>query len=131
MKRILFVCIENSCRSQMAEAFARIHGKEKVEVNSAGSRPSWQVHPKAIEAMWEVGYDLTRHTSKSLKEIPDIEYDAVITMGCGEGCPFIRGKHREDWAIPDPKHLPPGQFREIRNQIESKVEDLLKRIEIL
>ncbi|TAK07427.1 MAG: arsenate reductase ArsC [Candidatus Manganitrophaceae bacterium] len=128
MKRILFVCVENSCRSQMAEAFARIYGKEKADVNSAGSRPSGQIHPKAIEAMWEIGYDLTRHTSKSLKEVPDIEYDAVITMGCGEACPSVRGKRREDWMIPDPKHLSPRPFREIRNSIERRVKDLLKEL---
>lgn len=129
MKRILFVCVENSCRSQMAEAFARIHGREKVEVYSAGSRPSGKVHPKAIEAMRELDYDLTRHASRSLKEIPDIEYDAVVTMGCGDACPFVRGKRHEDWAIPDPKDLPPDRFRKIRNSIEDKVIDLLKRLE--
>lgn len=129
MKRILFVCIENSCRSQMAEAFARIYGREKVEIYSAGSRPLGQIDPKAIELMWEIGYDLTRHTSKSLKEVPDIEYDAVITMGCGDQCPLIRGKYREDWAVPDPKYFPSAQFRQIKNSIENKVRDLLKRLE--
>lgn len=128
-KRILFVCIENSCRSQMAEAFARIYGREKVAVYSAGSRPSGQIDPRAIEFMREIDYDLTRHASKSLKEIPDIEYDTVVTMGCGEDCPWVRGKHHEDWAIPDPKHLPSDQFREIRSNIESKVKDLLKKLE--
>ncbi len=113
----------------MAEAFARIYGRDQVEVYSAGSRPSGQIDPKAIEFMWETGYDLTRHTSKSLKEIPDIEYDAVVTMGCGEECPGVRGKHHEDWAIPDPKPLPSNQFREIRNNIELKVKDLLKKLE--
>jgi len=101
MKRVLFVCVENSNRSQMAEAFARIHGN--VEAFSAGSRPSGVVNPKAIAAMKEVGYDLTRHDSKSLREVPDVEYDLVATMGCGDECPNVRARCREDWQIPDRK----------------------------
>lgn len=128
MKRVLFVCVENSNRSQMAEAFAKIHGKGKVEVFSAGSRPSGKVNPKAIEAMKELGYDLTMHTSKSLQEIPDVEYDFVATMGCGDECPFVRAKIREDWAIPDPKHLAPEEFRKVRDLIEAKVKEMLQRI---
>jgi len=101
--RVLFVCIENSNRSQMAEAFAHMHGANKVEAYSAGSRPSGQVNPKVITSMKELGYDLSRHSSKSLSEIPDIEYDFVATMGCGDECPFVRTKEREDWDISDPK----------------------------
>ncbi|MCS7013129.1 MAG: arsenate reductase ArsC [Chloroherpetonaceae bacterium] len=128
MKKVLFVCVENSNRSQMAEAFAKIHGGGKVEAFSAGSHPSGKVNPKAIEAMKELGYDLTTHTSKSLNEIPDVEYDFVATMGCGDDCPFVRAKIREDWAIPDPKHLEPDEFRKVRNLIEEKVKEMLKRI---
>lgn len=128
MKRLLFVCIENSCRSQIAEAFARKHGGEKVEAYSAGARPSGKINPMAIESMREVGYDLTAHASKSLGEIPDLEYDAVITMGCGDACPFVRGKIHEDWGLPDPKDLPPEAFREVRDRIEEKVKALLRRI---
>lgn len=124
-KRVLFVCIENANRSQMAQAFARIHGGEDVEAYSAGSRPSGRIHPKAVEAMRELGYDLSAHDSKSLDDIPDVEYDAVATMGCGDACPFVRAKRREDWSIPDPKELPPDAFREVRDLIESKVEALL------
>ena len=123
--RILFVCIENSNRSQIAEAFARIHGGPDIEVYSAGSRPSGQINPRAIEAMSELGYDLTQQRSKSLIQIPDIEYDFVATMGCGDECPFVRAKVRADWEIPDPKHLPPDEYREVRNLIESKVKALL------
>lgn len=125
MKRLLFVCVENSCRSQIAEAFARIYGKGQVEVYSAGSRPSGQVNPKAVESMREIGYDLTKHESKSLEEIPNVEYDFVATMGCGDECPFVRAKRREDWNIPDPKNLPLEQFRETRDLIEQKVKDVL------
>ena len=128
MKRVLFVCVENSCRSQMAEAFAQLHGDGKIEAYSAGSRPSGRVNPKAIEAMAELGYDLTKHDSKSLEQIPNIEYDFVATMGCGDACPFVRAKQREDWSIPDPKHLPPEQFRAIRDLIEQKVVNMLIEI---
>jgi arsenate reductase (thioredoxin) len=125
VKHLLFVCVENSNRSQMAEAFARIHGGEKVEAYSAGSRPSGKINPKAIAAMGEVGYDLSKHLSKSLSEIPDIEYDFVATMGCGDECPFVHAKRREDWNIPDPKHMPPEEFRAVRDLIENKVKELL------
>jgi arsenate reductase len=124
---ILFVCVENSNRSQMAEAFARMHGTARVEAYSAGSRPSGHVNPRAVEAMRELGYDLTRHGSKSLADIPAIEYDAVVAMGCSdEGCPLVRAKRREEWNIPDPKGLPQDRFREIRDLIEKKVKELLR-----
>jgi arsenate reductase (thioredoxin) len=123
--RILFVCIENSNRSQMAEAFARIHGSGRVEAHSAGSRPSGRINPRAIEFMKERGYDLSQHQSKSLSEIPIIEYDAVVTMGCGDACPFVRARRREDWNIRDPKELPAEEFRAVRDEIERKVIDLL------
>jgi len=88
--RLLFVCVENSNRSQMAEAFAKIHGKEGIEAYSAGSHPSGRVNPKAIESMHELRYDLSRHQSKSLSDIPSVEYDVAITMGCGDECPLVR-----------------------------------------
>lgn len=125
LKKLLFVCVENSNRSQMAEAFARIHGGANIEAYSAGSRPSGKINPKAVESMREVGYDLSQHQSKSLAEIPDIEYDFVATMGCGDECPFVRAKQREDWNIPDPKEMPPGEFRAVRNLIEEKIVSLL------
>jgi protein-tyrosine-phosphatase len=128
MKRVVFVCVENSNRSQMAEAFARIHGAGKVEAYSAGSRPSGKVNPKAVEAMRELGYDLSGHSSKSLADLAGREFDVAVTMGCGDECPFIRAKQREDWQIPDPKELPPGRFREVRDMIEGKVKDLLGRL---
>jgi arsenate reductase len=120
-KRLLFVCVENSCRSQIAEAFARIHGGEGVEVYSAGSRPSGVVNPKAIETMNEIGYDLSTHDSKSLDDIPNETYDFVATMGCGDECPYIVAVRREDWQIPDPKNMSPDEFRKIRKMIEASV----------
>jgi protein-tyrosine-phosphatase len=124
-KRLLFICVENSCRSQMAEAFARIHGGESVEAYSAGSQPSGEVNPKAIESMREVGYDLSNHRSKSLDDLPHIEWDIVATMGCGDECPFIHAKRRDDWQIPDPKNMAPDDFRRVREEIEEKVRDLI------
>src|SRR5262245_52520289 len=127
-KRVLFVCVENSCRSQMAEAVARRHGGERVEVYSAGSRPSGRVNADAVARMRELGYDLTQHQSKGLADIPDVEYDAAITMGCGDECPRVRARQRLDWSIPDPKHLPAEEFRQVRDLIEQKVRDLLARL---
>jgi len=127
-KRVLFVCVENSNRSQMAEAFARIHGGDQVEAYSAGSRPSGRVNPKAVEAMKELDYDLSRHTSKSLDDLPDVQFDFVATMGCGDECPFVRAKRREDWNIPDPKDMLAHDFREVRDLIESKVKAVLSEL---
>ena len=124
-KRVLFVCVENANRSQMAEAFAHIHGGGRVEAFSAGSRPAGRINPRAVEAMREVGYDLTRHRSRSLAEIPDGEYDVAVTLGCGDECPLVRARRREDWGIPDPKEMPPEQFRAVRDLIEQKVKALL------
>ena len=128
VKKVLFVCIENSNRSQMAEALARMYGAGRVEAYSAGSRPSRQVNPKAINTMQELGYDLNRHSSKSLSEIPDVEYDFVATMGCGDECPFVRTKEREDWDLPDPKDMEPDEFRAVRDLIEAKVKNLIDRL---
>jgi arsenate reductase len=128
MKNILFVCIENSNRSQMAQAFAIIHGYEKVNAYSAGSRPSGKINPQAIEAMRELGYDLSTHDSKSLDQIPDVEYEYAITMGCGDECPFVKAKHRLDWNIPDPREMNKADFRAVRDLIEQKVTSLLKTI---
>ena len=128
VKRVLFVCVENSNRSQMAEAFARILSGGAVEAYSAGSRPSGMVNPKAIEAMGELEYDLSTHGSKSLDELPEVEFDFVATMGCGDACPMVRARQRADWSIPDPKHLPANEFRVIRDLIWEKVRDTLDEL---
>ena len=127
--KLLFVCVENSNRSQMAEAFARIHGKDRVEAYSAGSKPSGKINPKAVAAMKEKGYDLTRHGPKSLQEIPQGPYEYVVTMGCGDACPWIPAKHRDDWALPDPKAMEPAQFNEVRDDIERRVLAVLNAIQ--
>ena len=128
--RMLFVCVENSNRSQMAEALARIHGGRSVEVFSAGSNPSGQINPKAIEAMRAVGYDLSNHTSKSLAELPNVEFDFVATMGCGDECPNVSALRREDWNIPDPRDLSESEFREVRDQIENRVIKTLRELRV-
>lgn len=125
VKKVIFVCIENSCRSQMAEAFGRIHGEGTLEVYSSGSKPSGQVNPRAIEFMSELDYDLSQHDSKPLSEFDGMHFDYAITMGCGDECPMIVADHREDWGIPDPKHEDPERFREIRSIIEDKVKALI------
>jgi protein-tyrosine-phosphatase len=125
VKRVLFVCVENSNRSQMAEAFARLHGAGKVEAQSAGSRPSGRVNPRAVEAMREVGYDLAAHGSKSLESFSGQAVDVAVTMGCGDACPLVRAARREEWDVPDPREMPPERFREVRDLIERKVKDLL------
>ena len=127
-RRLLFACVENSNRSQIAEAFARIHDGENIEAYSAGSQPSGEVNQKAIAAMREVGYDLSKHKSKSLEDIPQVKYDFVATMGCGDACPFVRAKQRENWQIPDPKNLPTAGFNEVRDLIEQKVRDALSTL---
>lgn len=128
MKKILFVCIENSCRSQMAEGFARIYGAAGVEAYSAGSRPSGVVNSRAIAFMAEIGYDLSTHHSKPLDELKDIQFDYVITMGCGDECPWIVANHREDWGITDPKNLSDKEFCVIRDEIGRKVNELLHKL---
>jgi arsenate reductase len=126
--RILFVCVENANRSQMAEAFARIHGGEAVDAHSAGSRPSGKVNPRAVEFMRELGYDLTTHGSKSLDEFNGTDVDVAVTMGCADACPLVLARRREEWQIPDPKDMPPEQYREVRALIEQKVKDLLASV---
>ena len=126
-KRILFVCVETSNRSQMAEAFARMHGGDRVQAFSAGSKPSGRINPKAIRFMAELGYDLAAHASKSLDDI-DGEFDAVITMGCGDRCPWLPATRREDWALPDPKDMDDEGYRRVRDEIAVRVRALLSRL---
>ena len=124
MKRILFVCVENANRSQMAEAFARIYGGSTVEAFSAGSAPSGRINPKALRFMAELGYDLGTHASKSLDEIGG-EFDAVVTMGCGDSCPWVPAKRREDWNLPDPRDMDDAGYRAVRDDIAARVKHLL------
>ncbi len=129
MKKILFVCIENANRSQMAEAFAKMLGGNEVESYSAGSNPSGKINPKAINAMGELGYDLSSQQSKSLEEVKRFApFDAVVTMGCGDACPWMPAKKFIDWEIPDPKEMNEDDFREVRDLIKDQVKELIKAI---
>ena len=126
-KRVLFVCVENSNRSQMAEAFAHLHGMGKVFAASAGSKPSGTINPKAMRFMGELGYDMREHRSKSLDEIRG-DFDAVVTMGCGDSCPWVPAKLRVDWNLPDPKAMTDDAYREVRDEISRRVVQLLQTL---
>ena len=127
--KIVFVCVENARRSQMAEAFAEIHGHGKLELYSAGSRPSSTIDPIVIEVMKEKGIDLSLKRPKGLNGLPLIEMDCLVTMGCEETCPAIPAKKIVEWEIPDPKGRSIEFFREVRDMIEDKINALFEEIE--
>ena len=129
MKKVLFACIENSCRSQMAEGFAHIHGSNTLMPFSAGSKASGEVNNKAVIAMKAIGYDLTEHKSKGLDEFSDIKFDYLITLGCNDKCPNIETKLRKEWDILDPKNMNLEDFFKVRDLIEKKVLSLIDEIE--
>ena len=129
-KRVLFVCVENCNRSQMAEAFARMFGSGNVEAFSAGCHPAECVHAKAIAAMKELGYDMRQHYPKGLSDVSDVEFDVAVAMGCDGQRLVLKAKHREDWNTPCPKAMPPEQFQVVRDEIKEKVRDLLERLSI-
>ncbi|WP_278286065.1 arsenate reductase ArsC [Vallitalea okinawensis] len=128
MKKVAFVCIHNSCRSQMAEGWAKHLGKEVLEAYSAGTEDYPEVKPKAVQVMEEAGVDMSEHRPKLLSDIPE-EIDILVTMGCGVECPFVPCNHREDWGLEDPSGGPIEGFQNTRDIIKNKVEDLIKRIE--
>lgn len=110
----------------MAQAFANIYGKDKVLAFSAGSNPSGIINPKAIAAMKELNYDLTTHSSKSLNDIKDeAPFDTVVTMGCGDACPWMPSKQQIDWQIPDPRNMDREDFNKVRDMIAGLVEELI------
>jgi protein-tyrosine-phosphatase len=127
-KRIVFVCVENARRSQMAEGFAEAFGKGKLEVHSAGSSPSSQIDPLVIEVMKEKGIDLSGKRPKGLDDLPPIEMDYLVSMGCEETCPAVLAKKIIEWEIPDPKGKPIEVFREVRDILENRVKNLFEEI---
>ena len=127
MPSVLFVCVANSCRSQIAEAAAKKYAKGSWEIWSSGSYPSGRVHPAAIGAMKELGVDLSSHFSKGLDQVPQQVWDYVVTMGCGDNCPSVRAKNRIDWQIPDPVAMPQEEVRKVRDLIISNVRQLLDK----
>jgi arsenate reductase (thioredoxin) len=122
---VLFVCVQNAGRSQMAEALFRLAAEGRHEARSAGSRPAAHVHPEVVEAMGEVGVDLADRVPNRL-EHADAEWaDVVVTMGCGDACPVIPGKRYEDWELPDPAGKPLSEVRVVRDEIEHRVRELV------
>ncbi len=127
LPRLLFVCVENSCRSQMAEGFAVALGGGRVSAFSAGSKPSGQVDPRALRFMAEKGIELSRQRSKGLGDLPPgVTWDWLVTMGCGDACPWLPARHRLDWDLPDPKTLGDAGFRAVRDEIEERVRALIE-----
>ena len=127
--KIVFICVENARRSQMAEEFANAFGQRKLEVYSAGSRPSLEIDPPVIEVMKERGIDLTAKRPKGLNDLPPIEMDYLITMGCEETCPAVLSKNILEWDIPDPKGKSIDIVRNVRDMVEGRVRTLLEEIE--
>lgn len=125
---VLFVCVHNAGRSQMAAGYMRELSGGKVEVLSAGSAPKDSINPQAIAVMAEEGIDIADQQPKVLTTEAVLESDAVITMGCGDACPFYPGKRYEDWVLEDPAGQDIDKVREIRNEIKARVETLLAEL---
>lgn len=129
MKRVAFICVHNSCRSQMAEAFGRVVGLGVFEAFSAGTEKRDSINQDAVRIMKELGIDMElKQKSKLLQDIPPV--DIVVTMGCNVACPSLPCSHREDWGLEDPSGKGDEEFRRIRDSIKTKVEDLLQRIKM-
>jgi arsenate reductase len=131
MKKVMFVCKKNSCRSQMAEGFARTLGAGKINVTSSGLEAS-RVHPTALEVMSEIGIDITNQTSNSLSDFQAEDYDAVISLcGCGVNLPekWVLREVFEDWQLDDPDGQPLDTFRRVRDEIKERVDKLVRSLE--
>ena len=127
---VLFVCVHNAGRSQMAAGFLSALSEGAVDVRSAGSMPGNQINPVAVEAMAEVGIDIASEQPKVLTDQAVKDSDVVITMGCGDACPFYPGKRYEDWELDDPAGQPLEKVRPIRDEIKARVEELLRSLEM-
>ena len=127
---VLFVCVHNAGRSQMAAGFLSHLAGDRVEVLSAGSEPADRVNPVVVEAMAEVGIDVSREKPKLLQDAAVREADVVITMGCGDACPIYPGKRYEDWDLPDPAGQPLAAVRPIRDEIAARVNRLLESLAV-
>jgi arsenate reductase len=126
--RVLFVCVHNAGRSQMAAGFLRSLAGDGVDVFSAGSEPAGQVNPVAVQAMAERGIDISSNRPRLLQDSNVAEADVVITMGCGDACPFYPGKRYEDWELDDPAGRPLTEVRRIRDEIEQRVNHLVSEL---
>jgi protein-tyrosine-phosphatase len=127
---VLFVCVHNAGRSQMAAGFLGHLAQGSVDVLSAGSEPADLVNPVAVEAMAEVGIDVSSEAPKLLRDSAVRQADVVITMGCGDACPIYPGKRYEDWDLPDPAGRPLAAVRPIRDEIEGRVKNLLRSLAV-
>jgi arsenate reductase (thioredoxin) len=125
---VLFVCVHNAGRSQMAAALLDRHAQGRVRVLSAGSTPADEIHSSVVQAMSEMGLDLSREFPKPLTEEAVQAADVVVTMGCGDACPFYPGKRYLDWDLPDPSGRPLEEVRPIRDEIERRVIGLLEEL---
>jgi arsenate reductase (thioredoxin) len=126
MQKVIFTCIHNAGRSQMAAAFFnQLADRQKAEAVSAGTEPGMRVHPEVLAVMREVGIDLSNAKPQKLTEELAREAQLLITMGCGDKCPYVPGLKRDDWALQDPKGLPIEQVRAIRDEVKSRVQGLL------
>ena len=129
MSKVLFVCVHNAGRSQMSQALFELEAEGRHEARSAGSDPGKHVHPEVVEAMRELGVDLADRIPHKLDRA-DVEWaDVVVTMGCGDACPYIPGKRYIDWLLNDPKDLPIEHVREIRDDIRKRVEQLVTELD--
>ena len=126
--RVLFVCVHNAGRSQMAAGYLQSLAEGRVEVLSAGSDPAQAVNPVAVEAMAEQGIDISANRPALLRDSPVADADVVITMGCGDACPFYPGKRYEDWEVEDPAGRSLPEVRRIRDEIERRVRDLASEL---
>lgn len=124
MSRVLFVCVQNAGRSQMAEALFTAAAKGRHEARSAGTAPAERVHPEVVAAMREAGVDLESRIPRRLEDSDGEWADVVVTMGCGDACPYIPGKRYVDWELEDPAGLPPDEVRRIRDEIAERTKAL-------
>lgn len=129
MSRVLFVCVQNAGRSQMAEALFAGSANGRHEARSAGTAPAEHVHPEVVEVMLEVGIDLADRVPRKLKQADAEWADVVVTMGCGDACPYIPGKRYIDWELTDPYGLPPDEVRRIRDEIAARARELVAELE--
>ncbi|MGD2099648.1 MAG: arsenate reductase ArsC, partial [Desulfobacterales bacterium] len=130
-KKILFACRENACRSQMAGAFAQSLAGDKIEVLTGGSQPAKQVNADMVKAMQEKGLDMAFRTPQRIESaIVDNRPEIIVTMGCGEECPFVPGAQMLDWDLADPAGKPLDFMRQTRDEIENRVKELIKKMDI-
>ena len=127
-RRVLFVCVQNAGRSQMAAALFNRYSTASLRAESAGTRPARRVHPEVVAAMREVGIDLEGNTPQRMTSELAAGVDRVVTMGCGDECPVVRAPV-EDWGLPDPAGQPPGTVRAIRDEIDARVRALLASLD--